>query len=261
MATLTRLVPESLPNRAVIALTGDGILAFLHNILTCNVEHLGQRGLAYGALLSPQGKILHDIFVHNAGDAVLIDCEKAGRDDLLAKLKLYRLRAKFQITPRDDMEVVAGAGSHVDPRLAALGARGIFALGSHPLAAAYDTLRYDLGIADSAEIGSNRLFPHEANFDQLNAVDFSKGCYIGQEVVSRMQHRGTARSRILPVTFESEFQDYELRADDILLGEVLGRRERKALALLRLDRLAEARQPLPFIVMKPEWGTFEVAKL
>ena len=75
-----------------------------------------------------------------------------------------------------------------------------------------------------------------------------------------MQHRGTARSRILPVTFSSEFQDDELRADDILLGEVLGRRGKNGLALFRLDRLAEARQPLPFSVMKPEWATFEVGK-
>jgi tRNA-modifying protein YgfZ len=112
MATLTRLNPESLPNRAVIALTGDGILTFLHNILTCDVEHLAYGGLAYGALLSPQGKILHDIFVHNTGDAVLIDCEKACLDELVAKLKLYRLRAKFAITPRDDVEVAAGAGHH-----------------------------------------------------------------------------------------------------------------------------------------------------
>src|SRR5882757_365201 len=151
MATITRLTPESLPNRAVIALTGDGILPFLHNILTCDVEHLNQGGLAYGALLSPQGKILHDVFIHHAGDAVLIDCEKAGRDDLVTKLKLYRLRAKFEITPRDDLEVVAGAGHHIDPRLAALGARGIFAAGTHQPAQAYDDLRYRLGIADSAE--------------------------------------------------------------------------------------------------------------
>jgi tRNA-modifying protein YgfZ len=92
-------------------------------------------------------------------------------------------------------------------------------------------------------------------------VDFKKGCYIGQEVVSRMQHRGSARNRILPLVLESGAPVSELRADEILLGEVLGQHGRAALALIRLDRLAEARQPLPFHVAKPEWGTFEVAKL
>ena len=96
MATMQTFSSHSLANRAVIALRGDGVLTFLHNILTCNVENLNQGEIAYGALLSPQGKILHDMFVHHADHAVLIDCAGEGRDDLIAKLKLYRLRAKFE---------------------------------------------------------------------------------------------------------------------------------------------------------------------
>jgi len=257
MATLAKFNAEMLTNRAVIALKGDGVLAFLHNILTCDVENLIQGQIAYGALLSPHGKILHDIFIHHAGDVILIDGDAARRDDLMAKLKLYRLRAKFDIALRDDLEVVAGEGTAADPRNGALGLRGIFPKGTHQPGSSYDELRYALGIADSAEIGTNKLFPHEANFDQFGAVNFQKGCYIGQEVVSRMQHRGTARSRILPVTFEAENTADEIRVGDLLIGEVLGRRGNNALALLRLDRLAEAKA-LPFTVHKPGWATFEV---
>jgi len=212
-----------------------------------------QGGVAYGALLSPQGKILHDMFIHQQADETLIDCDAAGRDDLVAKLKLYRLRAKFEITPRGDLAVVSGASVSVDPRHQGLGLRGIFPAGTYPSGAGtYDARRFGLGIADSAEIGSGRLFPHEANLDLLGGVDFKKGCYIGQEVVSRMQHRGTARSRIMPVTFPNHQYTDEIRAGDQLIGEVLGRRGRQALALLRLDRLEGE---LPFTLQRPDWMT------
>ena len=88
-------VPHTLAGRAVLSLAGEGVLSFLHNILTCNVENLDDGGLAYGALLSPQGKILHDMFVYRSGKNAIIDCDAAGRDDLVQRLKLYRLHAKF----------------------------------------------------------------------------------------------------------------------------------------------------------------------
>ncbi|MEP6826562.1 MAG: folate-binding protein [Aestuariivirga sp.] len=253
MATMQTFSPHSLADRTVIALRGDGILSFLHNILTCNVENLIQGEIAYGALLSPQGKILHDMFVHHVDQAVLIDCAKEGRDDLIAKLKLYRLRAKFEIVTRDDLEVVVGAGTAHDPRLKSLGFRGVSARGSYPTGAAYDDARYNFGIADSSEIGSGKLFPHEANFDQFSGVDFNKGCYIGQEVVSRMQHRGTARSRILPVAFQNDQSTDEIRVGNTLVGEVLGRRGKAALALIRMDRLAEVGATPGITITKPNW--------
>jgi folate-binding protein YgfZ len=258
MATASPFTLEALQNRSVIALVGDGILAFLHNILTCDVENLIQDEIAYGALLSPQGKILHDMFAHHAGSAVLVDCASEQHEALIAKLKLYRLRAKFEIVPRDDLGVVVGGEGTPDPRHAGLGARHILPLGKTNPGDSYDTRRYVLGIADSAEIGSGKLFPHEANFDQFGGVDFKKGCYIGQEVVSRMQHRSTARSRILPLMFADDHYTDEIRVNDVALGEVLGRRGKQALALVRLDRMEALLPPLPFIVVKPDWATFEV---
>ena len=258
MATASPFSPEALLHRAVIALEGDRILSFLHNILTCDVETLNQGEVVYGALLSPQGKIQHDLFVHNAGTSVLIDCDSGQCEALISRLKLYRLRAKFVITPRDDVEVVVGGEGFADPRHAGLGARCIMPRGGAAAGETYETRRFALGIADSAEIGSGKLFPHEANFDQFGGIDFNKGCYIGQEVVSRMQHRATARSRILPLMFVDDQYTDEIRSNEMLLGEVLGRRGKQALALLRLDRLAELEVPLPFIVVKPDWAKFEV---
>ena len=253
MATMQTFSPHSLADRAVITLRGNGILAFLHNILTCSVKNLNQGEMAYGALLSPQGKILHDMFVHLTEHAVLIDCDQASRDDLITKLKLYRLRAKFEIAPRGDLEVVVGAGTMHDPRHAGLGLRGVLAQGSHATGKAYDDARYNLGIADSLEIGNGKLFPHEANLDQFAGVDFKKGCYIGQEVVSRMQHRGTVRSRILPAVFENDQHTDEIRIDDKLIGEILGRRGKAALVLIRMDRLAEVGATPGITIAKPDW--------
>ena len=253
MATLNPQPVETLGDRAVIELRGDGVLAFLHNVLTCSVENLNQHESAYGALLSPQGKILHDVFIHLAAENLFLDCDAGQREALIGKLKLYRLRAKFEILPREDLHVEVGGDGTTDPRHADLGARAIAVGSGSGEAAQYHARRFALGIADSAEIGSGKLFPHEANFDLLHAVDFTKGCYIGQEVVSRMQHRGTARSRILPMTLEIPQPTDEIRCGEVLLGEVLGRSGKQALALIRLDRLAVQGAPEGVAINQPEW--------
>ena len=260
------LKPQFLPDRSVLSLKGEGALAFLHNLLTCEVENLGPGQAAYGALLSPQGKIQHDTFVFNAGGEVLIDCAAAQREALAQKLKLYRLRAKLEITPRDDLSVTVAAKGFVDPRLPAMGHRGFASLGSVGAGEGYDRLRIGCGLADSdADLGVNQFFPHEANFDQWGGVSFAKGCYVGQEVVSRMQHRGTARSRILPVDFASSApaKGTPLTSGGALLGEVLSSAGNAALGLIRLDRLAEAKAPtmaggFKARIRKPDWLKVDV---
>jgi folate-binding protein YgfZ len=255
---------QILPNRAVIRLTGEAPLGFLHNLLTCDLLHLPECLWAYGALLSPQGKIQHDVFVIHDGVTVYVDCAASQRDGLLQKLKLYRLRARIEIAP-DDGHAVAVATSDglaaTDPRLPGTGLRAIVQAGSLAAGTGYDTARMALGLADSdADIGENLLFPHEANLDQLHGVSFSKGCYVGQEVVSRMQHRSTARSRILPVNGDGHLpsKGTEIHAGDVRIGELLSSAGDLGLALLRLDRLAEAASPLladsvRLSVQKPDW--------
>ncbi len=239
--------PQVRPDRAVISIRGEGALSFLHNLLTCDVSGLAVGEAAYGALLSPQGKILHDLFVLNAGESVLLDCATAQRAALLQKLLLYKLRAKLEIVARDDLEVAVGTEGYADPRNAQLGQRFFAAAGSFKTDENYDAARIALGLADSEQdIGSGVLFPHEANLDLIGGVSFSKGCYVGQEVVSRMQHRGTARSRILPIECDADApaKGTEIRSGAVLIGEVLSSVGTKALALIRTDRLAEAPEPL-----------------
>ena len=156
--------------------------------------------------------------------------------------------------------------AYADPRTALIGWRIVTAKGTLPEGSGYDAARIALGLADSdGDIGSGELFPHEANFDQMGAVSFSKGCYIGQEVVSRMEHRATARSRILPVTFDGAAppRGAAIKSADKIIGSVLSSAGNAALALLRLDRMAEATQPLltdavRVRVHKPAWIKYDV---
>jgi len=265
----TSFTPQILASRAIIRLAGDAPLAFLHNLLTCDVAQLPVGHWAYGALLSPQGKIQHDVFVIQDGRQAYIDCAANQREALLQKLQLYRLRAKIEIVEDEQRNVAVGLAdglSGVDPRVASLGFRAIVPHGSLPHGLGYNTARIALGLADSdADIGVNQLFPHEANFDQWGGVNFSKGCYVGQEVVSRMQHRGTARSRILPVTGEGDLppKGSSIRSGETLVGDMLSSAGHHGLALVRLDRLAEVAAPLltetvRLRVQKPEWMKVEI---
>jgi tRNA-modifying protein YgfZ len=255
---------QMLPDRAVIAISGEGALAFLHNLLTCDVANLGQGQATYGALLSPQGKILHDVFVFNAGDQILLDCALEQRDALLQKLMMYKLRAKLTMTARDDLEIAVGDEGYVDPRNAAMGHRFFAAKGAFESGDGYDAVRISMGLADSVQdIGTNNLFPHEANLDQFGGVNFTKGCYVGQEVVSRMQHRGTARSRILSVTGQGLTKGASITSGDKTIGEILSTTASNALALIRLDRLADATSPLlsnaaTVKVQKPDWIKYDI---
>lgn len=255
---------QILPSRAVIRLAGEAPLEFLHNLLTCQLAGMPERTWAYGALLSPQGKIQHDVFVIHEGGTVFVDCAASQVAGLMQKLKLYRLRARIEITPDESLAVSVGSEEGLaatDPRVATMGLRAITGAQSLPAGEGHDEARIVNGLADSdSDIGENQLFPHEANFDFLHGVSFSKGCYIGQEVVSRMQHRGTARSRILPVRAEQSLpaKGTGIRSGETLVGEMLSSRGPLGLALVRLDRLAEASAPLltdavRLTVQKPAW--------
>jgi folate-binding protein YgfZ len=268
---------QKLISRAVITVAGEGAKDFLDNLVTADIAPLKQGEATYAALLQPQGKILFDFFILAGDGRYVIDCSAAQRNDLLKRLAFYRLRAK--VTLEDSHEDVGVAAlrpetglSFIDPRAAQLGARLVAPQGSLPSSAdeAYRGERIKIGLADSDEdIGSGELFPHEANLDQFGAVSFSKGCFIGQEVVSRMEHRGTARNRILPVhlTSGAAAKGSEIKAAGKVIGSMLSSSGSDALALIRLDRLkdaVEAGEELlteagPVHVRKPGWARFELA--
>ena len=205
----------------------------------------------------------------------MLDCAASQRDELAKRLTFYKLRAKVTIAARGDLEVGVAPGkpvhdiSYPDPRLPDMGWRIICAAGTLPEGSGYDAARIGLGLADSdGDIGSANLFPHEANFDQLGGISFTKGCYVGQEVVSRMEHRSTARSRILPVKFEgaAPLRGSEIRSGDKTIGTVLSSENDSALALIRLDRLEESASPLLTQgvithVQKPTWAAYEAKEM
>ncbi|HTN98561.1 MAG TPA: folate-binding protein [Nordella sp.] len=268
---------QKLASRAVIAVSGEDARDFLQNLVTADIEGLKPGEATYAALLQPQGKILFDFFVLAEAGRYVIDCSAAQKADLLKRLGFYKLRAKVTLADSDEEVGVApvkpaNGASFTDPRAAQLGARLIVPKGSLAEAdsAAYHGGRIRLGLADSDEdIGSGELFPHEANLDQLGGVSFKKGCFIGQEVVSRMEHRGTARSRIVPIYASKGVptKGTEIRAGDKLIGTVLSSSGSDGLALIRLDRLKDAveseigllTEAGPIHVRKPAWARFEVA--
>ena len=208
-----------LEDRGVLSVSGEDATTFLQGLLTNDVERLAPSEARYAALLTPQGKILFDmIVVRTAGGeepSYLIDCAAAQAADLAKRLGFYKLRAKVAIADQSaDRAVAAFWGAepatvegllYADPRDPRLGWRAIL---PRPVAAAIGTEHVDeyegLRIAVGAPKGGLDFayadaFPHDANFDLLHGVDFDKGCYVGQEVVSRMKHRGTARKRVARV--------------------------------------------------------------
>jgi tRNA-modifying protein YgfZ len=272
------LVTQKLSSRTVISVAGAEAKDFLQNLVTADIDGLKPGQATYAALLQPQGKILFDFFILADNERYAIDCSSLQKADLLKRLTFYKLRAKVSLSESDEdvgfAAVKPASGlCYADPRTPELGHRLIASKGSLPEAPdqeAYRGARIRLGIADSDEdIGSGELFPHEANLDQLGAVSFKKGCFIGQEVVSRMEHRGTARNRILPVYTPKgpPAKGGAVTADGKAIGTVLSASDKDALALIRLDRLKDAvdagigllTEAGPVHVRKPGWARFEAA--
>lgn len=252
-----------LTSRALVRVVGPDARSFLHNLLTQDVESLAEDELRFGALLSPPGRLLFDLFIRGEGEDVILDVAADRRADLMKRLALYRLRARVEIV-EDDRPVLAcwpdvAEGFAADPRLPALGGRR---LGEGPVPNAteddYRRHRLSVGVPDpDADGDRDKRYPIEADFDLLNGIDFQKGCFIGQETTSRMKRRGAIKNRMLPIAFDgpppapgTEVLNGELRA-----GEVLTGLEGAAMALLRLDRIdgdltADGR---PVRVRRPDW--------
>ncbi|MCE4225802.1 folate-binding protein YgfZ [Methylobacterium sp. C25] len=246
-----------LPDRAIVMVTGEPATEFLQGILTCNVETLPEGEARLGALLTPQGKIQFDFLISRAApDAYRIDVTAERAPDLVKRLTLYKLRAKVTIAADPTLGVAAawdGAETSAetvrvrDGRLPGLGDRLYFTEGAFSADATeqeYHAHRIALGVPEGGrDFAFADAFPHEALMDQLGGVDFRKGCYVGQEVVSRMQHRGTARTRIVPLVFE-EGQTPEPGSDVTAgaktLGQIGSTAGNRGLATIRLDRLGDA---------------------
>ena len=252
-----------LDSRALIRVSGPDARPFLHNLLTQDVETLAEGELRFGALLSPPGRLLFDLFLGGETDAVLLDVAADRREALLQRLAMYRLRAQVTIKADDRPVFVSwpevADGFNADPRAPGLGGRRYG--GDAPTNAGetdWQAHRLADGVPDPAtDAPSDRTYPIEADFDLLNGIDFQKGCFVGQETTSRMKRRGSIKTRMLPIAFDGPPPPFgaEVLNGDLRAGEVLSGRDGAAMALLRLDRLEGALtvDGRPVMVRRPSW--------
>jgi folate-binding protein YgfZ len=236
-------------DRTLIRVSGPDAKAFLNNLLTQSLDHLVWPGVRYGALLTPQGKVIADMMIWAAGDdAVVLDADPSRGADLMRRLTMYKLRSQVEITDVSDKHNVLVADdvfgeAQLDPRLPDLGWRALSAIRSPDGAAAYDAKRIALGVPDLArDAGPDEVFAGEALLDELNGVDFQKGCFVGQENVSRMKRRATTRKKFCPVVFEGEAiaPMTPILAGEAEIGTVRTGTAGRAVALVRIDRALEA---------------------
>lgn len=266
-----------LPARAIVALSGEDRATFIQGLISNDVLRVGDTAAIYAALLTPQGKYLHDFFIAEANGRLLIDCERERAADLRRRLSLYKLRSRVTIAEASDLAVAAlwgdgaaatlgltdapgqarafaGGVAFVDPRLPMLGLRAIlpaadcvvaleaagFAVAA-PLA--YERQRLTLGLPDgSRDMTVEKSLPLECGLDDLNGIDWKKGCYMGQELTARMRYRGLVKKRMLPVRVEGPLPPpgTAVFAGEREAGEIRSGCDHLAVALLRLEFLQPA---------------------
>jgi len=283
-----------LADRGVVRVAGEDASKLLQGVITADMELLSAQPAIHAALLTPQGKILFDFFVLKAPGGFLLETAADKAADLAKRLTMYKLRAKADIQDRSaayrafaawgsaPANVGAASETHIfpDPRLGALGWRGLTgarlvsgiasAIGGLDASPEdYHAHRIALGVPEGGkDYAFGDTFPHEADLDQLNGVSFSKGCFVGQEVVSRMQNRASVRKRVVPVAAEATLTPgAEVKAGAAVIGSVGSVAGTQALALVRLDRAAEAAAKgdrltaggVAITLRKPQWATFDLA--
>jgi folate-binding protein YgfZ len=280
-----------LEDRGVLAIGGPERAAFLQGLVSNDVMRVSNERAIYAALLTAQGKYLHDFMLVERDEAIWLDGEAARLADLKRRLTMYRLRAKVTVDDRPDLAVAAifdsaclglpdepGAArlfddgsAFTDPRLAALGARIILPRDRIRQAsrdsgateadfAEYDRLRLELGVPDgSRDLLLDKSILLESGFDELHGVDWQKGCYIGQELTARTKYRGLIKKRLLPVEIDGPAPEPGtiITAHGHEAGEMRSSRDRIGLALLRLEAVSHNGKliagPAAITPMTPDW--------
>jgi len=263
-----------LDDRAIICVSGPEARAFLQGLVTNDIGRLTPSTPLYTALLTPQGKVLFDFLMFEREGSLLIDCAREYCDGLAKRLSMYRLRAKVGIERRHDLAIAAEwamprTDLPQDPRLSVLGGRDVVPRDDKTSEAnAYLDHRLRLGVPESSDFGSDRMFALDADLEELHGVAFDKGCYVGQELTARMKHRGTARKRLLPIESKSAelpSADVELTAGGRSIGNITSRYGKRGFALVRLDRLEESgdarveAESTEIVVRRPHWLSLETA--
>jgi folate-binding protein YgfZ len=264
----------ALSHRALIAVSGPDWASFLKGLCTAHIDILVEetaRGAFhkphYGAFLRPQGKMICDVLLHAvSADEIWLDVPLSERDELLAKLNMYKLRAKVTIVALDHPAYVAFGGDlpegfMADPRGSIIDSTFGFAYASQSETATPDdwrAFRFAHGLAEAGtDFSKDALYAIDANLDLLAAIDFHKGCYVGQELTSRMKRRGQIKNRILGFRYEGEAPETgaEILNIDKRAGDVLAATQGYGLALMRIDRregdLTAGDRPITLNI--PDW--------
>ncbi|MDP3740401.1 MAG: folate-binding protein [Hyphomonadaceae bacterium] len=264
--------PLLLDHRAVISVSGADAETFLQGLVTVSTIDVAENETRYGALLTPQGKVIADMLLTRTADGFLLDCDASVSPSLLKRLRLFKLRAAVAIEERSDLGVIAFDGSP-DPRAAGAPHRRIApraaALTGDP--ATYHTERIANGIPEQGiDFGAEDVFPADINMDLLGGIDFRKGCFVGQEVVSRMKRRGITRRRTLKAIVRvGTPAPSPILAAGFEIGTLTSISGVTALARVRTDRVAEANakgEPItvadkPILLDQPKWLAQELAAM
>jgi folate-binding protein YgfZ len=265
-----------LSHRALVAVRGEDRIGFLQGLVSNDMLKVQGGAAVWAAFLTPQGKFLHEFFAVPHADAVLLDCERERRDDLVTRLSRYKLRAKVSVAADDTLTpgVAWGDGAsaafktsgtpgsvgkhgtgvvYADPRSADMGLRwalaadqvdGLEKLGLSPATPdTYDSLRFDLGVPDgSRDMEIEKALLLENGFEELHGVDFEKGCYIGQELTARTHYRALIKKRLMPVEIDGAVPapGTPLTVDGIEAGEMKSAAVKKGLALVKIDAWKKA---------------------
>jgi folate-binding protein YgfZ len=271
-----------LADRGVIGVAGADAADFLQGLVSNDIAKVSPTRAIWSAMLTPQGKFLHEFFIAEHDGQLLLDCEAARLQDLKKKLSMYKLRAKVEITDEAEKfsvaalfgegaldaaglqaaegaaKAFAGGVAFTEPRIAAMGGRAILpagtaekALGRAGLKQAarpdYDVLRLGLGLPDgSRDLDVGKAILLENGFDELHGVDWDKGCYMGQELTSRTRYRGLIKKRLVPVTIDGPAPQpgTPLMAGEREAGEMRSSEGGRGLAILRLKYLDGGAPPL-----------------
>nr|HIL77025.1 folate-binding protein [Rhodospirillales bacterium] len=284
-------------DRQVLRVSGAEARVFLQGLVSNDMMRVSESYVIYAALLTPQGKYLHDFFISEFKNNFYLDCQATRIDDLLKRLKRFKLRSDIKLEIVEKMTVMALFGDYVhnnlpvnsiegsamqwlggilftDPRLNSIGARAILPENSlefsdlnfdltSSIFEEYDTLRITLGLPDgSRDLLVDKSILLEGGFEELNGVNFDKGCYVGQELTARTKHRGLVKNRLIPVKFKGDppASGTEILQGDKRVGELRSVAGSSALALLRLEALDNTEQFIAgettITLQKTDWVNF-----
>lgn len=269
-----------LPHRGVLTIGGDDRVTFLQGLLSNDVAKVSATQAVWAAMLTPQGKFLHDVFLIAEGDTILLETEREKLEEVRSRLAKYKLRAKVTLEVRPDLTVAVAFGGEpaptagvwfADPRLPQAGYRALLpadqaenllaAAGCTPIALSeYDMHRMSLGLPDgSRDLMTEKTYLMEGGFDELHGIDFKKGCYVGQETTTRMKRRELTKKRLAPIAIDGPVPaagTLVTLPDGTEVGEIRSTLAGIGLAVLKIDALegtpltAGAAKITP---RKPDW--------